>query len=295
MTKFMFDYLFAFGIIVISDILYFNIYSARALNIQSKKKSIILAIQALLSIYYPMSGDINNSYIIVYYISLAVPLFYFKDSLKSKICNFLLAFGMYSLTEFIISTISLLILVLLGYENTFLSDIIGQYRVINYFLYIVILVIYGLLTYFFIQIFNRLKMKNVSSDILLIDLLLIIIINNVNIIAVASKDTFVLYTIIYIVLSIISVILLLFILKQIVIKNKENKKNEYRISLYNEQLNGLKMMKDNYKMVRRNYHDVNNHLIVLSQLFRRKGEDDLIKYIVEVDKKYNGADGINKC
>lgn len=295
MTKFMFDYLFAFGIIVISDILYFNIYSARALNIQSKKKSIILAIQALLSIYYPMSGDINNSYIIVYYISLAVPLFYFKDSLKSKICNFLLAFGMYSLTEFIISTISLLILVLLGYENTFLSDIIGQYRIINYFLYIVILVIYGLLTYFFIQIFNRLKMKNVSSDILLIDLLLIIIINNVNIIAVASKDTFVLYTIIYIVLSIISVILLLFILKQIVIKNKENKKNEYRISLYNEQLNGLKMMKDNYKMVRRNYHDVNNHLIVLSQLFRRKGEDDLIKYIVEVDKKYNGADGINKC
>lgn len=295
MTKFLLDYLFAFGIIVISDILYFNIYSAGTLNMQNKKNSIILVIQALLSIYYPISGDINNSYLIVYYISLAVPLFYVKDSLKSKICNFLLAFGMYSLTEFIISTLSLLILVLLGYENTFLSDIIRQYQIINYFLYIFILIIDGLLTYFFIQIFNRLQMKNVSSDILLINLLLIIVINNINIIAIASKNTFVLYTVIYIILSIISVILLLFILKQIVIKNKENKKNEYRISLYNGQLNDLKVMKENYKIIRRNYHDVNNHFIVLSQLFRRKDKNELIKYIVEVDKKYNEEDGINKC
>lgn len=286
MVKFLFDYLFAYGLIVISDILYFNIYSNDALIIQNRRKCIFV-IQALLTVFYPFLRDINNSYIIFYYCSLAVPLFFYKDNLKSKISNYLLTFSIYTLTELFISIIFMFIFMLMGNTNIFLSEIVKQNMVIYYIVYSTILIAYRLIAYIFIRLFYKIRIKRIINEIILINLLFIILINNLNYLFLSTKKTFIISNVIYGILAIITIVLLLYILKQIVIKNKENIQNEYKISLYKDQITELKIMEDNYKMVRRNYHDVNNHFIVLSELFRDRNEDELIKYIVEVDRKYN--------
>lgn len=286
MVKFLFDYLFAYGLIVISDILYFNIYSNDALIIQNRRKCIFV-IQALLTVFYLFLRDINNSYIIFYYCSLAVPLFFYKDNLKSKISNYLLTFSIYTLTELFISIIFMFIFMLMGNTNIFLSEIVKQNMVIYYIVYSTILIAYRLIAYIFIRLFYKIRIKRIINEIILINLLFIILINNLNYLFLSTKKTFIISNVIYGILAIITIVLLLYILKQIVIKNKENIQNEYKISLYKDQITELKIMEDNYKMVRRNYHDVNNHFIVLSELFRDRNEDELIKYIVEVDRKYN--------
>lgn len=286
MVKFLFDYLFAYGLIVISDILYFNIYSNDALIIQNRRKCIFV-IQALLTIFYPFLRDINNSYIIFYYCSLAVPLFFYKDNLKSKISNYLLTFSIYTLTELFISIIFMFIFMLMGNNNIFLSEIVKQNMVIYYIVYSTILIAYRLIAYIFIRLFYKIRIKRIINEIILINLLFIILINNLNFLFLSTKKTFIISNVIYGILAIITIVLLLYILKQIVIKNKENIQNEYKISLYKDQITELKIMEDNYKMVRRNYHDVNNHFIVLSELFRDRNEEELIRYIVEVDRKYN--------
>ena len=286
MVKFLFDYLFAYGLIVISDILSFNIYSNDALIIRTRRKCIFV-IQALLTVFYPFLRDINNSYIIFYYCSLAVPLFFYKDNLKSKISNYLLTFSIYTLTELFISIIFMFIFMLMGNTNIFLSEIVKQNMVIYYIVYSTILIAYRLIAYIFIRLFYKIRIKRIINEIILINLLFIILINNLNYLFLSTKKTFIISNVIYGILAIITIVLLLYILKQIVIKNKENIQNEYKISLYKDQITELKIMEDNYKMVRRNYHDVNNHFIVLSELFRDRNEDELIKYIVEVDRKYN--------
>ncbi|WP_296876082.1 hypothetical protein [Thomasclavelia sp.] len=288
MFFYLYQYLMIGIITVLADIIYYAIYKKDNYNHKIDIR-LLYFLQAILLIGYVYFKD-SNGFVSVctYNIANLLPIFAYQDTLKNKLCYYLIVVTLFILSELFISFTYVLVVSLLGYNVFFIDDIIGN-NASTYYLFVFVLMLSDiLLTYIICKLFNKINVAKLSSELLLMNVVILLMINTMNLIYVATKKNFMIMSIIYLFCTIVIIALVYKSVSNLIRKHEENILDKKRLYILNMQMQELKHIDDHYKKIRKRNHDWMNHYLVLSQLFENNDEK-IINYVDELIKKYDSG------
>lgn len=266
-------FLFTYCIFLTIDYFYHHIYNdSQMIKHQFLDLKIIFFIQFILSLitailkhyYAPLAS-------LFYYIATFIPLFCYKDDFKNKIKNYLIVVILCMIVELSLTPLMLFLAnTIFGYNITVVDDIFKTHILLSS----INLLLVAVNDYFIFKLTLKLRQmidpKNMTKLFLVCFLPVLLLGVNINLLYTATKDTFMIFSLIYWSIFLIIVILLY---KNIKHYKKEknnnliNQKYEQAIYLQTKEMESIDQY---YKNIRKANHDFQNHCIIISTLFKNK-------------------------
>lgn len=285
----LYRYFVAVAITSLGDIIYYTIYKKDNYNHKIDIR-LLYFLQALVLIGYAWFKDINGFISSgAYNIANLLPIFAYQDTIKNKLCYYLIVLSLFILSELFISFGYILIVSFLGYNVFFVDDVISNNTSIYYLFTLFLMLGDILLTYIVYKLFNKINVTKLCSELLLMNAAILLMINTLNLIYVATKKNFMIMSIIYLFCTIVIIALVYKSVSNLIRKHEENILDKKRLYILNMQMEELKNIDDHYKKIRKRNHDWMNHYLVLSQLFENNDEK-VIDYVDELIRKYDSGD-----
>lgn len=208
----------------------------------------------------------------LFFSSSLIPLFFFKDTLKNKITCFSLVIILLMTCELFISVFFIFFLNLfLDPTLMIMDDAFNDYPAIAIIYSICICFVdYLLLS---IALHLKTKVKETYKLIFICFSPMLLSGINFNILFMTTKSTFVILSIIYWIIAIITIIVIYFNVKHYFKEKEQNISNKQYEQTINQQTKEMKGIDSYYKQIRKNNHDFQNHCIVILQLLKNNQEE----------------------
>ena len=274
-----------FIIILLGNYIYYCLYQGQNTNYKMYFGYIIQIVLLILYFFIrPYNQFVSG---LLFYLMNIIPLFFYQDTFKSKVCSFFIVLISFSGMELLVSFGFIFICHIFGYNITFLDELY-QIRSFIYFVPIVISIMFDCLITFVISQSIKKNSFKIENNILYLLISIFLLVNSLNFIYVSNLSNFISVSAIYVLLSIINLLLINQNINNFSKKYKQNKQNKYFQILMNEQQENLKHIDENFQKIRKRSHDFKNHILIIYQLFET--HDDNVKiYIQDYINKNNGG------
>ena len=270
---------------VICQRYYYKIYS-RTQKISLMKLFILYCVQTVLLLLCFIAGIYNSAItnFVLYFVNM-LPLFLYKDQLKNKILIYFIIFACLAGTELFISAFYIF-LTSLFYSSAVFPQDLAIIESITFFIPPLLIFFMNLLISKYLPLFlDKIYMMKLSKNILLLLITFFIIVFNSSCLFSIPAQIFGYFTIVYILLLLLSLFLIFINLKDIINKYKKNLINRHYQKMFATQKDHLKNIDVNFKETRKNNHDFINHLIIINALLD-KNDKKAVNYIDELIKTF---------
>ena len=211
-----------------------------------------------------------------------LPLLTYKETIKTKIFHYFTVYFLFLFTEFLISLFFIFVSYLFNRDYLFIDDLFKQGSPS----YLIVIGVIFLCDFWMVSIVKRKELyKNFNTGIMYILIAVFVFISAMNMLYGGTEKTFLIVSIIYIVLFVIGLCLVSMGYNYLFKRHQENKMNLVRHKVVEEQMKDLKRIDKYYKSIRKRNHDLKNHYLIINQLMNDSIDQANI-YIQEILQKY---------
>ncbi len=265
---------------------YYKIYS-RTQKINIIKLSVLFCFQTVMLLLCFIAGIYNSAItnFILYFVNM-LPLFLYKDKLKNKILIYFIIFSCLAGTELFISAFYIF-LTSLFYSSAVFPQDLAIVESLTFFIPPLLIFLMNLLISKYIPLFlDKIYMMKLGKNIFLLLITFFIIVFNSSCLFSIPAQIFGYFTVVYILLFLLSLFLIFININDIINKYKKSKLNRYYQKMFDTQKNHLKNIDTNFKETRKKNHDFYNHMIIINDLLKSQ-DIQITNYIEELLIKYD--------
>lgn len=201
-------------------------------------------------------------------ITIIFPLFLCEDTLRNKICIFLIIYGFLIISEISGSIVLMIVVSVLNIKIIFPQELVFSHSILAFILVSIMIIIDYIIVFNIRWIFRFINILKLSKNLFMFLINGIILNIDITLLNYADTNNFIVISILFLIILMINIILISTNISDFAFKYRKYSNLRYYNSIIYKQKKSLKAIDNTFREIRKRNHNFNNHMSIINYLMQ---------------------------